>query len=195
LLDETLNSESKPQPETCFPTLAPDVPGPEKQWLLSHLLDVQPKELASGIKSTVDALAIKAGLLQIHNYLDDSHQCSQSIEGEGVHVAGDYWHAIMHRREPDYSNSKYWFRRVGRHPIFKNLSALAADVLDEVNPADRDIWKERLGCGHQWEPFAFVDLCQEVGQGHDAKLTQAAEGIQCREMLLLLESTFQDADI
>jgi hypothetical protein len=39
--------------------------------------------------------------------LDRSHTISQGISGP----IGAYWHAIMHRREGDFSNSKYWLRQ------------------------------------------------------------------------------------
>jgi len=43
-------------------------------------------------------------------YVDDlerSHAISQGISGP----IGAYWHGIMHRREGDFSNAKYWFRQ------------------------------------------------------------------------------------
>ncbi len=39
--------------------------------------------------------------------LDRSHTISQGIPGP----VGAYWHGIMHRREGDFSNAKYWFRQ------------------------------------------------------------------------------------
>ncbi|MCH7686784.1 MAG: hypothetical protein IH899_08905, partial [Planctomycetes bacterium] len=121
-----------------FPVPAPGVPGRDKNWLLDHLQNVQPEKLVSPITSAADAVAVKAGLLLIHDYLDESHTLSQSIQGEGRHSAGDYWHAIMHRREPDDSNSKYWFRRVGEHPIFAALAEQADRVFDFVT--DCNVW-------------------------------------------------------
>src|SRR5262245_35001335 len=64
------------------------------------------------------ALACMAGLWLYHDFLDESHSISQDLHT----VEGSYWHAIMHRREPDYWNSKYWFRRVGDHPIYDKLN-------------------------------------------------------------------------
>src|SRR5207245_11135 len=59
------------------------------------------------------AACVRSGLYLRFNFLDESHTISQ-----GIHtVEGSYWHAIMHRREPDYSNAKHWFRKVGQHPV------------------------------------------------------------------------------
>src|SRR5262245_19277607 len=54
-----------------------------------------------------------SGVWLLHDFLDESHTISQSIDTP----TGSYWHAIMHRREGDFSNAKYWFRRVGDHPV------------------------------------------------------------------------------
>ncbi len=56
--------------------------------------------------------ALAAGLWLYVDQLDSAHRICQAHEGDATH---DYWHAILHRREGDFSNSKYWFRRVGRH--------------------------------------------------------------------------------
>jgi hypothetical protein len=134
-----------------------------------------------------DVIALRAGLFQWHDALDESHECAQSIEGQGRHRAGDYWHGIHHRREPDYDNAKYWFRRVGSHPIFPEL-ARRADPLIAAAPE----WRERL-LRDGWDPFAFVDFCETAATGRNSEWTAAAEQIQEIEMLLLLASTYHDA--
>ena len=51
-------------------------------------------------------------------YVDDihgAHDLCQDINTDSV----SYWHAIMHRREPDYSNSRYWHRLAAAHPLLK----------------------------------------------------------------------------
>ena len=55
------------------------------------------------------AHAVKSGLYLWNDCLKESHRISQKIESE----TGSFWHAIMHRREPDFSNSKYWWGKVG----------------------------------------------------------------------------------
>ncbi len=76
-----------------------------------------------------------SGLWLLHNFLDESHTISQGISTP----SGSYWHGIMHRREGDYSNSKYWMRRVGDHPVL--------DAMAEREPG--------------WDPFHFVDACEQ----------------------------------
>ncbi len=60
----------------------------------------------------------EAGLWLLAGELDRSHEISQKWETSD----GSYWHGIMHRREGDFWNAKYWFRNVGRHPVLEQLA-------------------------------------------------------------------------
>ncbi len=175
------------------PALAPDEPSASHGWLRAHLLETVPEDLVNPIISHADAVAVKAGLLQLHDFLEESHGCCQSVQHEGVHNAPDYWHAIMHRREPDYGNSKYWWHHTGEHPLFAELAVGARTVLANCDSEDASAWSERLTADGRWDPFAFVDLCALVNQTHDSALVDAAERIQQIEMLLLLGATYADA--
>jgi hypothetical protein len=103
----------------------------------------------------------------LHDFLDESHTISQSIETP----SGSFWHAIMHRREGDFSNAKYWLRRVGQHPIFAALG----------ERADGD-----------WDPFAFVDRCQAAQRGAGADRELCLD-LQQAEWELLFDHCYRAA--
>lgn len=67
--------------------------------------------------SVRDRPALVAGLWLYVDDLDASHVVSQSLDTP----TGSFWHGIMHRREGDFSNSHYWFRKVGRHPAMARI--------------------------------------------------------------------------
>jgi hypothetical protein len=133
-----------------------------------------------------DAMAVLSGLLLWNDCLADSHTLSQGIETQN----GSYWHGIMHRREPDYANSKYWFRRVGEHPIFPELRQAALETLRSAGHGFR--WATEtaalLDSSGVWDPFAYVDWCQACDEGVLSPQTRTLlEQIQLREMELLLD--------
>ncbi len=171
LNDSSIISQEQLLGATDLPVLVP--PHPEKNesglWGQLHSLEI--------------SIELKAGLLLIHDFLEESHQLSQSIEGK---VNGDYWHAIMHRREPDYSNSKYWFRRVGDHPIFPQLYDHASVIVES------DMSHQLLASG-KWSPFDFVDFCESCAYDPDSKEAVIARRIQWVEMILLMQYCYQEA--
>ncbi len=73
--------------------------------------------------------ALASGLWLYIDELDRSHRIAQERDADAT---CNYWHAIMHRREGDFCNSKYWFRRVGKHPAMKTLGP-AYDPFDFVD--------------------------------------------------------------
>jgi hypothetical protein len=137
------------------------------------------------IYNPVSARACLAGLWLYFDFLDESHSISQDIAS----VEGSYWHGIMHRREPDYGNAKYWFRRVGRHPVFETLSVRAVEL---VEAAGRPAGSERLTRGTGWDPFAFVDLCEAVARGQ-ADCDLLCRHIQRAEWDLLFDHCYRRA--
>jgi hypothetical protein len=186
---------AKPPTLASFPL--PDlVPVDQKipVWLMGHLEAFDAGHLGSEVKSREDAISLVAGLWQMNGCLERSHELAQSVEGRCRKGAGDYWHAIMHRREPDYSNAKYWFRRVGSHGIHPFLARDADEILTACPSTEARRWQVNLTGNNpdKWNSGAFVDLCEHVERGGDEELLLAARQIQLIEMVLLLKSTYHD---
>jgi hypothetical protein len=133
-------------------------------------------------------LALAAGLLQVLDFWDQSHHAAQAADDLGEARFSAYWHGIAHRREPDAGNAAYWFRRVGRHPLFKSLGEAAEPIL-------RDEGGERfsaklLGSGG-WNPLAMIDLGTAATPGTAEEAL--ARRLQRLEMALLLDATTEAA--
>src|SRR5437868_4066766 len=93
-----------------------------------RLMPLGPRTPVTAMRPQLAALdlppACAAGLWLYFDFLDESHAISQELDTP----EGSYWHAIMHRREPDAWNSKYWWRKVGPHPVLARLREEAPAV-------------------------------------------------------------------
>jgi hypothetical protein len=143
------------------------------------------------------ARACLAGLWLLYNYLDQSHTLSQTIADSN----GSFWHGIMHRREPDYANAKYWFRRVGAHPVLDWLArelrnrSLPERLPDELGPhAAGNLSDVNAVRGERFDPMAFVDLCQEASRPAATEALRAwSRWVGWLEWQLLFDYCFQEA--
>ena len=129
-------------------------------------------------------LALAAGLLQIHDFWEPSHEAAQAADDLGENKFSAYWHGIGHRREPDAGNAAYWFRRVGRHPVFVPLADEAKAIFEE---SGNQSWQSRLLGQGSWNAMAMIDLCTAAKPG-TAEETLARR-LQRLEMQLLLDAT------
>ena len=105
---------------------------------VSRLLGEPPAQ--TGVRRTELILALA---LLWHDRLGEAHALVQEREGD---ADADLLHALLHRREGDYGNAKYWFSAAGAHPTFP---ALAAEAQARTLPA--------LTQGGTWSPASMVE--------------------------------------
>ena len=143
----------------------------------TRLLDGQP------VRQREMARACLAGLWLYHGFLDEAHRISQSLHGR----EGSYWHGILHRREGDFANAKYWFRRTGPHPIHEALSRSARSLARDTGAI-----AAFPGASCAWEPAAFVDLCAGACAGQNGA-ADLCRKVQEREWQLLFDFCYRRA--
>lgn len=123
---------------------------------------------------------LRSGALLWHDDLDGSHVISQNIKN----TDGSYLHGIMHRREPDSSNAKYWFRLVGEHLSFPFLATAVA----ELESTSESKLPAQLSSATTWDPFAFVDACEHARRTPNSDDYRILQSIQELELAALIDS-------
>jgi hypothetical protein len=126
---------------------------------------------------------VRTGLYLYFGCWDAGHTAADSVEN----ASGYFWHGIAHRQEPDPDNAAYWFRKTGKHPIFPQLAAEAAN---SGYPASSE-----------WDPFAFIGYCESArrqpaspaeqmsaqAEGSVVRVQQIAIAVQLLEWQLLFD--------
>ena len=104
---------------------------------------------------------VRGGLFYAVDALDDAHRIFQDAPGD----LGSYWHGMMHRREGDFDNARYWFRRSGRLPILDRMHGAAAAI--SPNMAKQD----------SWDSYLLTGMCEQAKFGDTDAIPE------CRKLL------------
>lgn len=156
------------------------VDGPGNEAARTVLADISSRDLIDGpVVREDEADALLAAFWLRYDWLDQSHTISQGIESS----TGSLWHAIMHRREGDFSNSKYWYRKTDDHPAYATLAAKAAEVVNPF-PADKSVFRITA---RGWDPHSFVDLVEAVNNKPSDPRHRLAVRLQEIEWQVLFE--------
>ena len=81
------------------------------------------------------APAVLAGLWLSCGFWTQAHNVAQDLHTP----VGSYWHAIIHRDEPDEFNAGYWFCKIGHHPVFEQMGVpWNVAAFTHASPAQRE---------------------------------------------------------
>lgn len=97
---------------------------------------------------------LEALLLLWHDHHEPAHALVQDLpDADAAFV-----HGILHRREPDDGNARYWFHRLGNHPAMIPLAQAAAPLLDPHPHL------HRLLPNGRWDPMAMIAAASAARQ-------------------------------
>jgi hypothetical protein len=97
---------------------------------------------------------MKSLVLLWHDYLDECHSICQDYG----HPEASYIHGMMHRREGDAGNARYWFRRA--LPL-EDMPDLAQDMAHQFQSISGNAPTFHFLTSDDWDPIGFVNACQE----------------------------------
>ncbi|WP_123041699.1 hypothetical protein [Cohnella candidum] len=166
---------------------------PERVWhpgLDAEIAALSEEKMAEGRPDGwPSALAWKAALHLWNDSLEPAHALVQDLDTP----TGSALHGILHRREGDYDNAKYWFRRTGDHPAWHGLQSRASEWLGGL---EREGRLPHGPSGHAirtiaaqgiWNPYLFTDAVAMVeGRIGDDDAREVLEGLQHLELAALL---------
>ena len=117
--------------------------------------------------------ALRCLVLLWHEHWTRAHEIAQDLHTPD----GSLLHAILHRREPDAWNSKYWLRSTGAHEAYGAIGdALSADGRFTNQP-----W---LRSG-RFDAVRFVDACDQAdnsSSNETDRLLRTAQEIELRTL-------------
>ncbi len=124
--------------------------------LLTRLRAMDDATLAGGltIGQPQTFALIRGGLFYVLDSIHEAHTIFQETKGD----LGAYWHGMIHRREGDFDNARYWFRRAGTLPFFDTLHRAASET------------SALMARQSNWDPYLFTGECEQSRFGEDEGL-------------------------
>jgi hypothetical protein len=124
---------------------------PRDRELLRRLQAADDSQLIGGksLRTGGDIGLVRGGLYYAVDALSEAHALFQEAHTD----LGAYWHGMMHRREADFDNARYWHRRAGTLPVFDAMHRAAAEESHEMARQPT------------WDPYLFTGQCEQARHG------------------------------
>lgn len=138
------------------------VPGDPQDYALVRRIQAAEDKLIAGdrpIKNAEMFALVRGGLLYAADAIHEAHTIFQEAKGD----LGAYWHGMMHRREGDFDNARYWFRRAGVLPIFAAMHRAASET------------SAVMARQSNWDPYLLTGECEQARHGETESLKELAE--------------------
>lgn len=114
------------------------------------------RDLGTGT-SPQTLLYLKSALYIYFDGFDEAHHLVDKVEGP----IENWLHAIVHRREPDASNSKYWYQRVqAPEEVFHSIASQVVGFSLSDSILELEILGGKMARAKTWLPEVFVDICE-----------------------------------
>ena len=124
----------------------------------------------TAVKNAEAFSLVRGGLLYALDAIHEAHAIFQDAKGD----LGSYWHGMMHRREGDFDNARYWFRRAGVLPVFAEIHRVSAE-------SSADMARQM-----NWDPYLFTGKCEQARFGETEELKEL-EALQNAEFVVLFD--------
>jgi hypothetical protein len=131
---------------------------------------------------------LHAGLWVAADELDRAHEICQQVPNS----FGSAWHAVVHRREGDFWNSKYWWRRAGG-VAWNSVAARLGTTEARGGAGGLSRAMEATFPGGQYDPARFVDLVEGWHSRRDEAMKSALALVQRAEWMALFEGCWKSA--
>jgi hypothetical protein len=180
-----------------FPDAMPALVEPKRNAILAAKIPVAENELQMKLpKASADSMnCLRAGLWLLADDLDTAHKLCQDVPTN----LGSAWHAHLHRREGDFWNSNYWWRRANnlkwKLPEGNLAGAVHGLLIASENAANAEAarWAAKLSGGNfSYDPTEFVAAVEKVGDAKGA-WGDLLRDVQRLEWLALFYASVQAA--
>ncbi|EOR01132.1 hypothetical protein E3P92_01786 [Wallemia ichthyophaga] len=121
--------------------------------------------LTGDIDKLAASFHVKASLHMLNDDIKSTHYYAEMNQGDSLL---DYLHAIVHRREGDFWNSKWWFARV-KHPLLQQ------------------VYNAKL------QPAKVVDKVEEIELSNSPEAKKVLEELQYKELCLIAEYAINES--
>lgn len=105
-----------------------------------------------------------------------------------------YLNALHLRQSNRADEAKVLFQKMDTHPIYQSLSDYTLETIGLGSDPALKRFKDIVKLCESWEPFAFMDMYEQIKAGKHTQLTEEiVRSLQCREFELLFVYCFEKA--